>query len=206
MVKVIGIAVSSIMGSALLSEYLVTLTWMAALSMRQTSARQGGVDTLQLGQTWEGILGRFLILAALTMGLLSAHPVAAGDVDPEARYHALVAAAKAKPDPSKVNWQELRFAAAERPSFSFDWNDDDRKALFRTFALRDPGATKAAAERVLEKNYVDGMAHRALGAAEIKLGKTEEGQRELSIAEGIFQSIRTGDGLSFEHAFTVIAI
>lgn len=65
---------------------------------------------------------------------------------------------------------------------------------------------EVASRRVLNDNYTDGMGHFFLAGANAKLGHPENAAREKQMADAIFASIRTGDGLSYEHAFTAIAI
>lgn len=145
---------------------------------------------------------RFLV-TAMALAAMQAMPVQAQD-DAEAHYQTLLAAAKSGDAP--VDWQALRFAYADRKDFDGQFDSPDRRAMFDAAARRDWPASLAAANRVLDKTYVDGMAHFSAGAADLALGHPDDAQREKAMAEGIFASIRTGDGLSFEHAFTVIAI
>ena len=128
----------------------------------------------------------------------------AADPDPEANYQNLLAAAKSGTGP--VDWQALRFAYADRPNYVPDADGDDRRAMFIAANAHDWATVLAKANKVLDENYTDGMAHHSAAAADFSLGHRDEGAKEAAMAEGIFQSIRTGDGLSFEHAFTVISV
>ena len=145
-----------------------------------------------------------LVFIVLAWMALLPHLAVAADPDPEASYQALLTAAKAATGP--VDWQALRYAYAERPAYDGEFDHDARDAMFRASTAHDWATVKAKATTVLDANYVDGMAHHSLAAADVALGDPEQGQKEFAMAEGIFASIRTGDGLSFDHAFTVISI
>ncbi|HVZ30125.1 MAG TPA: hypothetical protein VG839_06995 [Asticcacaulis sp.] len=123
--------------------------------------------------------------------------------DAEARYQSLLAAAKAG---APVNWQTLRFAYAERPSYVMDGDRDERAAMFKAINADDWTGALAAANRVLDKNYCSGLGHFGAAMADDKLGRAADSDREKQIARAIFASIKTGDGLSFEQAFTVISV
>lgn len=141
----------------------------------------------------------FAALAGLA--LLSAPAMAE---DAEAHYQALLTAAKAGTAP--VDWQALRFAYADRPTYDLEAGRDDRAAMFKAFNANDWAGTVAAANRVLGVNYCSAMTHLVVGIADDRLGQAADAQREKAIARGLFESIRTGDGLSHEHAFTVISV
>ena len=145
-----------------------------------------------------------LLFALLACAAFQPALAFAADPDPEAAYQALLAAAKSGTGP--IDWQALRFAYADRPSYAPDDDTDDRRAMFVAVNAHDWATVLAKANKVLDKNYTDGMAHHSAGAADVALGHPDDGMKERAMAEGIFQSIRTGDGLSFEHAFTVISV
>jgi hypothetical protein len=113
--------------------------------------------------------------------------------DTEAKYQALLAAAKA--DPAATDWQALRFAYADRPSFSPFPDHKGRKAIEAAMKAGNWQEVLAAANAALESNYVDGDAHMAASIAYLKLGMA------------IFKSMmKNGDGTSPEQAFNVISV
>lgn len=83
--------------------------------------------------------GRRLLLSALVFIALNL-PAHAGEVDPEARYQTLLAAAKAG---QPVDWLALRFAYADRPTFSVfgDGLDDVRKRMLAALNAKDYAGT-----------------------------------------------------------------
>jgi hypothetical protein len=147
-----------------------------------------------------------LMVALLTVAILSPVAVQAEDApDAEAKYQAMLTAAKA--DPAATDWQALRFAYADRPSFSLFAVDAGRKAIHEARAAHDWQGLLAAADKVFEINYADGEAHRAASVAYHMLGKSDDAEREKAIAVAIFKSMMlNGDGKSREHAFVVISV
>jgi hypothetical protein len=144
-----------------------------------------------------------LMAALLTVAILSPAAVAAEDApdaEAEAKYQAMLTAAKA--DPAATDWQALRFAYADRPSFSLFAVSAGLKAIHEARAAHDWPGLVAAADKVFEINYADGEAHRAASVAYYMLGKSDDAEREKAIAVAIFKSMmRNGDGKSREHAF-----
>jgi len=148
-----------------------------------------------------------LMFALLAAAILLPVAVRAADdaPDAEAKYQALLAAAKASP--AATDWQALRFAYADRPSFSLFAVNDGRKAILEARAAHDWQRLLAAADKVFDINYADGEAHRAAAVAYDQLGKPDDARREQAIAVAIFRSMMpNGDGKSREHAFVVISI
>jgi hypothetical protein len=147
-----------------------------------------------------------LMVALLAAAFLLPIAVQAEDApDAEAKYQAMLAAAMA--DPAATDWQALRFAYADRPSFSLFAANDGRKAIREAQAAPDWEGLLAAANKVLDVDYVDGEAHLAAALAYSQLGKSDDAKREQTIAMGIFKSMMlNGDGKSREHAFVVISI
>jgi hypothetical protein len=146
------------------------------------------------------------VLALLAAAALQAAAVqTAGAQDAEAKYQAMLAAAKA--DPAAVDWQALRFAFADRPSYSPYGDLVSRAAMRKAGGASDWEGLLAAANKLLAANYVDGEAHLSAAAAYAKLGKPDEAARERDIATAIFKSIMRGrDGRSPERAFVVISV
>jgi hypothetical protein len=147
-----------------------------------------------------------LLAAVLAVALLRAAAVRAdGGQDAEGRYQAMLAAAKANPD--RTDWQTLRFAYADRPSFSLFAADAGRKAMRAARDAHDWQALLDAANKAIDAVYVDGEAHQQAFMALGQLGKLGDAVREQEIATGIFKSMMpNGDGKSREHAFVVISI
>jgi hypothetical protein len=143
-----------------------------------------------------------LMLALLAAVILQ--PVSAR-ADAEAKYQAMLAAAKS--DPAATDWQALRFAYAERPSFSLFAANDGLKAIHQALAAGDWQGLLDAANKMFDIDYVDGEAHLAAAAAYVRLGKSDDARREHAIAMGIFKSMMpNGDGKSREQAFVVISV
>jgi hypothetical protein len=144
-----------------------------------------------------------LMLALLAALILL--PAGARAADGEAKYQEMLTAAKA--NPAETDWQALRFAYADRPSFSLFAADEGRKAIHAAREARDWQGLLAAADKLIDVVYVDGEAHLAAAVANGALGKADEAQREQAIALAIFKSMMpNGDGRSFERAFVVISV
>jgi hypothetical protein len=148
-----------------------------------------------------------LVLALLAVALSHAAAAWADDArDAEAKYQAMLAAAKA--NPAATDWQALRFAYADRPSFSPFVTNEGRKAMHNALAASDWQGLLAAANTLIEVDYVDGEAHMAAGTAYGRLGgHPDDEKREHAIAAHLFRSMRpNGNGKSFEQAFVVISV
>jgi hypothetical protein len=146
-----------------------------------------------------------LTLALLAMVLLQPAAQADDGQDAEAKYQAMLAAAKANPD--ATDWQALRFAYADRPSFSLFAADNGRKAMRAAREAHDWQAVLDAANKAIDAVYVDGEAHLQAFLALGQLGKLDDAVREQKIATAIFKSMMpNGDGKSREHAFVVISV
>jgi len=136
---------------------------------------------------------------------------AAQTADADAQYQTLLTGARAAVDKGEsVDWAQLRYAYAERPSFAGSL-PDSRADMFTAAKAGDWAAVEKAAVTELDSAYIDGAAHFLLGAAWAHLppsreGQAEAAQREKAVAMAIIDSMRTGDGLSHEKAFTVIAV
>ncbi len=141
------------------------------------------------------------LVAAACLQPVLAHAQAA---DPEAHYQALLTAAKSGTAP--IDWTALRYAYADRPSFFGALDDDDRATMFHAAHDGDWAGTLMAANKALDAAWIDGGAHLMAAVAQTHLGNTDAAAKERALADGIFASIRTGDGLKPETAFTVIAV
>lgn len=146
-------------------------------------------------------IASFIWLAALA----AAAPVLA-DAASQARYTQMVAAAKS--GGGVVNWTALRQAYAASDNFDAlgQKTGNARKAMFTALNASDFKTAAAQANFILALDYVDIDAHVVLDIAAAQAGDKAGAQREHDAVVGILQSIRTGDGLTPEHAFTPISI
>jgi hypothetical protein len=147
-----------------------------------------------------------LVLTLVAVALLHS-PVARADdgKDAEAKYLAMLTAAKA--NPAATDWQALRFAYADRPSFSLFAVNDGLKAIGEARTARDWQGLLVATGKVLDINYADGEAHVAAAVAYDVLGKSDDAKRERTIGVAIFKSMMlNGDGKTPEQAFVVISV
>jgi hypothetical protein len=131
---------------------------------------------------------------------------AAAAEDSEARYQSLVAAAKA--DPRSADWQALRFAYGDRPGVLAKDNALAAMVPEMVSAQQSGNCALASskAERIIEGDYADGLAHAVASMCDTALGRPAEATSERDIASGIFKSMQTGDGLSYAGAFTVATV
>lgn len=145
-----------------------------------------------------------IVLAALAIMALAPLAARADDSDAKAKYDALLAQAKSGAGP--VDWAALRYAYADQPDYFGTLDDDDRTTMFDAASRHDwPGAL-AAALKVEDATWFDGGAHVMAAIAQSHLGHADAAAKEQAMADGIFASIKTGDGLKPETAFTVIAV
>jgi hypothetical protein len=143
-----------------------------------------------------------LLILALALVAAPARSVAQ---DAEARYQGLLAAAKAG---QAVDWQAMRFAYADRPSFNvMDTSQNAAlKTMFTALNGGDFAGALAAAKREIDADYVDADAHLVAAIADDKLGDAAGSARERAIALGLWKSMETGDGKTAASAFTVISV
>lgn len=141
----------------------------------------------------------------LVLALAAAFPAAAFDGASEARYQALLAAAKAN---QPVDWTALRFAYADSAEFdlSGDRTDVARKAMFAAINAGDFKAALVQAKLILDQDYVDIDAHVAADLVYQHLGDAASAKREHDVALALLRSIHTGDGATPKTAFTVIDV
>src|SRR5262249_57195281 len=138
-----------------------------------------------------------VLLALLAVAIVEASaPRAADAQDAEAKYQTMLAAAKA--NPAATDWQALRSAYADRPSFSpYGEDGADRKTMRAARATHDWPGLLDAASKVIDVKYIDGEAHLAAAVAYGMLGKSGDSEREMAIAVAIFKSMMgDGDGKS----------
>jgi hypothetical protein len=150
------------------------------------------------GSTAAAALGVALALA-MTAGARAAD-------DPESRYQALVAAAKA--GDKTVDWQALRFAFVDRPVYTGapDYEEQAQADKMRqAFRAGDFKGAVAAAKAIEDVDFVDEEPHLVASQAYEKLGDQLNADRERVIALGLLQSMKTGDGSSAGRALTAIS-
>jgi len=147
--------------------------------------------------------GLFASLLVLTAPAAFAQPA---PPDPQARYQALLADAKTAADPAAIDWRALRYAYADLPSFQGEADDEDRAAMFKASKAHDWAATGAAAQKVLDTSFLDPAAHYLLGVAYARQNRPADAQHETAIGQALIASIKTGDGLSYDTAYTVITV
>jgi hypothetical protein len=134
-------------------------------------------------------------------------PPQAAAQSPDARYQALVTAAKA--GDASVDWQAMRFAYADRPSFSPEAGDDEAahaRKMREDYQTGDFANAIEEAKAVMDVDFVDAEAHLIASQAYAKRGDQLSAGREQAIAVGLLKSIQTGDGSSAAQAFTVIRV
>ena len=147
-----------------------------------------------------------LCFATFALMSLFVPPAHGTEVDPEGRYQALLAAAKA--GDQGVDWQALRFAHADRPSIQWARDGINPIRIKMTEASRSGNFAEllTQAQALIERNFIDAQAHVMAYYAYRALGRQDDAEREKSIAVGLFKSMETGDGLSPATAFTVVGI
>jgi len=135
--------------------------------------------------------------------LSSAH---AATPDPEARYQSLLAAAKA--GDQSVDWQALRFAYADRPSFNVfrDGLEDVRKQMLAAVDSKDYAGALNLAQRIIGQDYIDPDAHIIAFLCYVRMGQPEKGVRDRDVGLGLIRSIKTGDGQTPATALSVITV
>lgn len=124
--------------------------------------------------------------------------------DPEADYQALLAQAKAHAP--NVDWQALRIAYAQRPSFQVFSQSAARRDMFAALDKSDCTQALPAAKAVIAESYIDADAHLVAAFCEDAAGDTAAATLDRDIGDGLVHSIETGDGLSPGGAFTVINV
>jgi hypothetical protein len=154
----------------------------------------GGTDILPM---------RPLIFAVL-ISLVARAGLAATPDDPEARYQALLAAAKAAAP--NADWLGLRVAFAQRPGFKIITQSAAKVQMFESAQKSDCAAALPAAKAVIEEAYVDIDAHLVAAFCEENAGATAAAQLDRDIGAGLIASVETGDGLSPATAFTPIDV
>jgi len=140
-----------------------------------------------------------LSFAAAEAGV-AAPTVAAPDA--EARYQALLAAAKAAAP--NADWAALRLAHSERPGFLAIAQSGARRQMLEAGA--DCKVALPSAKAAIAENYVDPDAHFVAAFCEDAAGDAVAASLDRDIGRGLISSIETGDGFSAATAFTSTAM
>jgi hypothetical protein len=147
-----------------------------------------------------------LLALALASAPIGAPTLAWGADPADARYQALVTAAKAAGD-RPVDWQALRFAYADRPAFDLQGAADEpihAGRMRQAFRQGDFTTAIDEAKLVIDADFVDAEAHLIASQAYGRTRDANAAARERAIAVGLLTSIKTGDGQSAAQALTVI--
>ena len=121
---------------------------------------------------------------------------------PEAQYQALLAAAKATAP--NADWSALRLAYSRRPGFDVFGQSDAKRRMLQAAQKGDCATALTAARAVIDQAYVDIDAHLVAAFCEDNAGDKAAARLDRDIGAGLAASIRTGDGLAPETAFTPI--
>lgn len=124
--------------------------------------------------------------------------------DPEARYQALLAAAKASAPQS--DWLGLRIAFAQRPAFKALGQDVAKGEMFKAVEAGDCAKALTEAKAVIAEAFVDADAHLVAAFCDDKMGDAADATWERDVGVGLLKSIETGDGLTPGEAFTPIDV
>jgi hypothetical protein len=129
-------------------------------------------------------------------------PVAVNDR--EAAYQTLLAQAKATAP--NADWQALRIAYAQRPSFRVFAQSAAKRDMFQAADRGDCAAALTDAKAVIAETYVDADAHMVAAFCEENAGQAAAAALDRDIGRGLIASIETGDGHTAAGAFTVIDV
>lgn len=148
---------------------------------------------------------RTLLALALLAGVSLAGAVRADAVtDPDQRYQALLAEAKAKAP--NADWLGLRIAYSQRRDFKVISQSAARRRMLQAAEKGDCADALPAAEAALDENWVDIDAHMVAAWCEDAAGRDSAARRDRDIGAGLARSIETGDGRSTATAFTPIDV
>jgi hypothetical protein len=144
------------------------------------------------------------LILAVFVSLVAGAGLAATPDDPEARYQALLAAAKAAAP--NADWRGLRVAFAQRPGFKVVTQSAAKRQMFESAEKSDCVTALPSAKAVIEEAYIDIDAHLVAAFCEETSGATAAAQLDRDIGAGLIASVKTGDGLSPAAAFTPIDV
>jgi hypothetical protein len=141
---------------------------------------------------------------ALSLGGVCLADTPSTTSDPEGRYQALLADAKAHPDTADLT--QLRLAYAGRPGFKVFAQSAAKRQMFEAANANNcPDALKSA-RAVIDEAFVDPDAHFVAAFCEDAAGDPAAAGVDRTIGARLIKSIQTGDGLSPATAFTVITV
>lgn len=121
-------------------------------------------------------------------------------------YHELLRSAKA--DPKNADFTALRMAYATSEFYSpYDFNQDERSALWEAIQKEDMAQLAHLAEGLIEENFLDLEGHLLAYLAYESLGNEEKASYYKDCVQGFLDSIlASGDGRTPQTAFVVINV
>ena len=143
-----------------------------------------------------------ICLAVLAAVALTAHADPAQD--PDRRYQALLAEAKAQAP--AADWLALRIAFSQRRDFRVISRSAARVRMLEAADKGDCSGALPSAKTVLEENYVDIDAHMIAAWCEDAADQGAAARLDRDIGAGLAKSIETVDGLSPANAFIPIDV
>jgi hypothetical protein len=143
--------------------------------------------------------------AASVLLALCLMPVTAGAKardDGSAKYKALVA--QLKGGDTSIDFAALREAYAQSPDFDWEPDGDLRKQMYSALDRKDFSGAVKAAQKALDKDYLDIDAHHVLSLAYQGTGEPAKAKFHHDVMHGLIQAIfRSGDGKGQDNAFVV---
>jgi hypothetical protein len=151
----------------------------------------------------------FLLTIAAALAVVAQQPVqekqppAVAPTKPD--YEALLE--RVKKSDKTVDFKELRLAYTETTKYSpYGGDRTRRKAMFESLDAKQYDKALAAANEILDSNYLDLMAHFGATVSNRELGNAEKSAYHRFVFDGLMNSIRnSGDGKTEETAFLVIS-
>jgi hypothetical protein len=145
---------------------------------------------------------RFFALCALCLFALASTNA---QETPQATYQSILA--QVKNSDSKADFGKLRTAFTQTGNYKpYDSDRNTKKSLFAALQKKEYAKAKELAGKILETNYVDVDAHRAMYRACSELQMTDQAKFHRYVLDGLIQSIlKSGDGKTAGTAYVVIA-
>lgn len=114
---------------------------------------------------------------------------------------------RVKKSDKTVDFKELRFAYTETSKYSpYGGDRAKRKTMFDGLDAKQYDKALAAANEILDSNYLDLMAHFGAFVSNRELGNAEKAAYHRFVFDGLMDSIKnSGDGKTQETAFVVIS-
>ena len=145
-------------------------------------------------------VGRFVLCIFLV-----ASPAAAAEPDIENDYGLLLA--RAKLDPARADFGQLRIAFTKTPAYTAYSMPSDFKEVDAAIQANDLGRARELVDTLLQKNYVRIRSHFFAMIVYGRSGDKERSQYHRAFMDGLFRSIvGSGDGKTAETAFIVIDV